>query len=88
VRAWSPTASGKPKPPPFGDPAMVCAGHIVLRRVGAEADILDALESGMQRIEAVSDRTAFLVEMGGLIGPSHKRTKAKTKPKAKVKRSS
>ena len=82
-----PAGRGKPKTPPFGDPAMVFAGHIVLRRVGAEADILDALESGMQRIEPVSDRTAFLVEMGGLIGPSHKRTKAKTNPKAKAKRS-
>jgi hypothetical protein len=70
---------GKPKTPPFGDPAMVFAGYIVLRQVGSEADILDTLESGMQRIEAVSDRTAFLVEMGRLIGASHKRTKTKAK---------
>lgn len=66
---------------------MVFAGHIVLRQVGAEADILDALESGMKRIEPVSDRTAFLVEMGRRIGPSQKRTKEKTRPKAKAKRS-
>jgi hypothetical protein len=58
---------------------MVFAGYIVLRQVGSEADILDTLESGMQRIEAVSDRTAFLVEMGRLIGASHKRTKTKAK---------
>ncbi|MGY8800147.1 MAG: hypothetical protein ACKVG4_15375 [Longimicrobiales bacterium] len=82
-----PRGRGKPKTPPFGNPAMVFAGHIVLRQVGAEADILDALESGMKRIEPVSDRTAFLVEMGRRIGPSHKRTKEKTRPKTKAKRS-
>jgi putative zinc- or iron-chelating protein len=67
------TGRKRPKSPAFGDPAMVFAGHIVLRRVASDHDILDALESGMGRIESVANRTAFLVEMGGLIGPSHRR---------------
>jgi len=59
-----------PKAPPFGDPAMVFAGHRVLRGASGDADILDVLEAGMARLESVADRTAFLVEMGTLIGPS------------------
>jgi len=64
---------GRPKSPPFGDPAMVFAGYLVLKGAGGDRDVLDVLEAGMQRIESVADRTAFLVEMGGVIGPSLKR---------------
>jgi hypothetical protein len=65
----------RPKAPPFGDPAMVFAGYRVLRGVGSAAGILDVLEDGMARLSSVADRSAFLVEMGTLIGPSLRRTR-------------
>jgi len=63
---------GRPKAPPFGDPAMVFAGYRVLRGTSGDADILDLLEAGMARLTSVVDRTAFLVEMGTLVGPSRR----------------
>ncbi len=73
---------GRPKAPPFGDPAMVFAGYQVLRGVARHDGILDALEAGMARLSSVADRSAFLIEMGTMIGPSlkPKRTKAATDP--------
>lgn len=73
---------GRPKAPPFGDPAMVFAGYRVLRGVARHDGILDALEAGMARLSSVADRSAFLIEMGTMIGPSlkPKRTKAATDP--------
>lgn len=67
---------GRPKAPPFGDPAMVFAGYRVLRAVSGEADILDVLEAGMARLASVADRSAFLAEMGTLIGPSFRPRRA------------
>ncbi|MDP2954948.1 MAG: hypothetical protein Q8N53_00890 [Longimicrobiales bacterium] len=64
---------GRPKAPPFGDPAMVFAGYRVLRGVTGGDGVLNALEAGMARLSSVADRSAFLVEMGTMIGPSLKR---------------
>jgi hypothetical protein len=61
---------GRPKAPPFGNAAMVFAGYRVLRGVSGNGGILDVLEAGMARLSSVADRSAFLVEMGTLIGPS------------------
>lgn len=69
------THKGRPKSPPFGDPAMVFAGYRVLRGVSGGDGILDVLEVGMARLSSVADRSAFLVEMGTLIGPSLRRTR-------------
>ncbi len=67
------SARSRRKVPPFGDPAMVFAGHRLLRGVEAGGGILDLLEDAMARLESPADRTAFLVEMGTLVGPSFRR---------------
>lgn len=68
------SARRRSKVPPFGDPALVFAGYRVLRGVEAGGVVLDVLEDGMARLSSVADRTAFLVEMGTLIGPSFRRS--------------
>lgn len=59
---------GAPKAPPFGDPAMVFAGYRLLKKVASSTSLLDTLEEEMRGLPWVADRTAFLVEMGSLIG--------------------
>lgn len=67
----------RPKVPPFGDAAMVFAGYRVLRGVSGGDGILDLLEAAMARLSSVADRSAFLVEMGTLIGPALRRPRRK-----------
>jgi len=55
------------KAPSFGNAEMVFAGHRLMRDGETGRGTLDALESAMERVESVSDRSAFVVQMGGYI---------------------
>jgi hypothetical protein len=68
--------------PPFGDAEMIFAGHVILSSGESAGGITDLLESAMAPIADVADRTALLVELGGMIGPTASKAKWKQRANA------
>ena len=71
-----PGNAGK-KAPQFGQPEMTFAAFRFLRASGSSASLIDSLEESLMLVPAVSDRMAFLVEMGSQIETALKGQKRK-----------
>ena len=70
-------ASASKKVPPFGFPDMSFAAFKLLRGSGNSSALIDTLEEVTSPLTSVSDRMAFMVEMGRQIEPALLRKKRK-----------
>ena len=75
--------NANPKSPPFGDADMAFAAFTALRKIGAGAGVLQALEIAIKPGMPIHDRSALLVQLGSQL--EHTRLKRSKKQANKNK---